>query len=231
MRDADADLVRDLPLFRDMTEAHFAALMTAALLQKFPPHTTLIREGELPDFLHVLVDGTVELYASWDGRETTVDIIRPVTTFILAAVIRDEVYLKSARTLSPSRILLLPAEAVREVFGRDAAFARAIVNELADRYRSVVRALKDHKLRMGVERLANWILEEDRLQGGEGRVVLAHDKRTLSARLGMTPENLSRNLASLKDHGVSSRGRDIFITNRNALAQLAKPDMSVDGST
>ena len=72
-----------------------------------------------------------------------------MTTFILAAVIRDEVYLKSARTLTPAQILMIPAQTVRDVFGRDAAFARAIVNELAERYRGLVRALKNEKLRTG----------------------------------------------------------------------------------
>jgi CRP/FNR family transcriptional activator FtrB len=229
MRRSDIDLVRELPLFRDTTEGHFNALMSAALLQKFPERTTLIREGELPDFLHIIVDGAVELFAEWDGRETTIDIMRPVMTFILAAVIRDEVYLKSARTLAPSRILMIPAEAVRDVFGRDAAFARAIVNELAVRYRGIVRVLKDQKLRTGIERLATWIIETDRQQGGNGRIVLTHDKRTLSSRLGMTPENLSRNLASLVAHGVSGSGREIVITDRAALQRCAKPDPLIDG--
>jgi CRP/FNR family transcriptional regulator, transcriptional activator FtrB len=229
MRRSDIDLVRELPLFRDTTEHHFNALMSAALLQKFPARTTLIREGELPDFLHLVVEGAVELFAEWDGRETTIDIMRPVTTFILAAVIRDEVYLKSARTLAPSRILMIPAEAVRDVFGRDAAFARAIVDELAMRYRGIVRVLKDQKLRTGIERLANWIIETDRQQGGNGRIVLTHDKRTLSSRLGMTPENLSRNLASLVAHGVSGSGREIVITDRAALQRCAKPDPLIDG--
>jgi CRP/FNR family transcriptional activator FtrB len=229
MRRADIDLVRDLPLFRGMTAGHFDALLSAALLQKFPGHTILIREGDFPDFLHILVDGTVELFAGWDGRETTIDIIRPVTTFILAAVIRDEVYLKSARTLNPTRILMIPAQAVRDAFGRDAAFARAIVNELAERYRRVVRVLKDQKLRTGIERLANWILEEDRQQGGHRHIELVHDKRTLSARLGMTPENLSRNLAGLVDHGVSGRGRKILISDYDALQRLARSDPLIDG--
>ena len=229
MRRSDIDLVRELPLFRDATEHHFNALMSAALLQKFPARTTLIREGELPDFLHLVVEGAVELFAEWDGRETTIDIMRPVTTFILAAVIRDEVYLKSARTLAPSRILMIPAEAVRDVFGHDAAFARAIVDELAMRYRGIVRVLKDQKLRTGIERLANWIIETDRQQGGNGRIVLTHDKRTLSSRLGMTSENLSRNLASLVAHGVSGSGREIVITDRAALQRCAKPDPLIDG--
>ena len=74
-----------------------------AYLQRFPEGVVLINEGELPDFLHVVVDGTVELFAGSGDRQTTIDVIYPVTTFILAAVIRDEVYLKSARTLTPAQ--------------------------------------------------------------------------------------------------------------------------------
>jgi CRP/FNR family transcriptional activator FtrB len=229
MRQSDLELVRGLPLFRGMIPVDFDLLVGAALLQKFPAHVEIIREGELPDFLHVIVEGAVELFAASHGRETTIEIIRPVTTFILAAVIRDEVYLKSARTLTPSRILMIPAAAVRDAFGRDAAFARAIVNELALRYRSVVRALKDQKLRSGAERLANWILETDRQQNGSGRIVLPHDKRTLASRLGMTPENLSRNLAILATHGVAGSGREMTITDREELTRLAKPNPLIDG--
>ena len=110
------------------------------------------------------------MFAQHNGRETTIDILGPVTTFILAAVIRDEPYLKSARTLTDARILMIPAEAVRDIFGRDAAFARAVVNELATRYRSIVRALKNEKQRTSSERLANWILKSDAQQGGTGSV-------------------------------------------------------------
>src|SRR5262245_7626141 len=229
MRSSDLELVRDLALFRGMAQEHVDALVAAAFLQKFPQHVTPTHEGDTPDFLHVLVEGSVELFAESGGRETTVEIIRPVATFVLAAVIRDEVYLQSARTLTPSQILLIPAEAVRDVFSRDAAFARAIVTELALRYRDVVRALKDHKLRTSAERLANWILETDRAQGGSGRIVLPHDKRTLAARLGMTPENLSRSLASVAAHGVGGSGREIVITDRAALQDWAKPDPLIDG--
>jgi CRP/FNR family transcriptional activator FtrB len=228
MRHSDTTLVRELPLFREMTPAHFDALVNAALLQKFPEHVTLIEQGEVPDFLHILVEGAVELYAACNGRETTIDILRPVATFILAAVIRDDVHLKSARTLTQARVLMIPASAVRDVFSRDAAFARAVVDELAQRYRSVVRILERQKLRTGIERLANWVLDEDRRQGGRGRILLAHDKRTLSSLLGMTPENLSRNLAALSNYGVNGAGREIAISDREALQRLARPNPLID---
>lgn len=229
MRQSDWKSIRALPLFRDMSEANFKKLIRAAFLQRFPLHTTLINEGDLPDFLHIVVEGSVEMFCAHNGHETTIEIMRPVTTFILAAVIRDEVYLKSARTLSPAQILMVPAQTVRDVFGRDATFARAIVNELADRYRVVVRSLKNEKLRTSAQRLANWILQANHQQGDHQRIELTFDKRTLASRLGMTPENLSRNLTLLAKHGVTSSGRAIVIEDSPALESFAKPNMLIDG--
>ena len=229
MRQSDWKLIRALPLFCDMSEANFEKLIGAAFLQRFPLHTTLINEGDLPDFLHIVVEGSVEMFCTHNGHETTIEIMRPVTTFILAAVIRDAVYLKSARTLAPAQILMIPAQTVRDVFDRDANFARAIVNELAERYRDVVRSLKNEKLRTSAERLANWILKADAQQGHHRCVELTFDKRTLASRLGMTPENLSRNLALLAKYGVKSSGRDILIEDSSALEHFAKPNALIDG--
>lgn len=228
MRQSDWALVRGLPLFRAMAEQNFRELVAAALLQRFPQHVTLIHEGEQPDFLHIVVEGAVELFATHEGRQTTIEIMRPVRSFILAAVIRDEIYLKSARTLVPTRVLMIPAQTVRDAFDRDPAFARAIVSELAERYRGVVRALKNEKLRPSAERLANWILQAD-AQAGEHRIALGYEKRTLASRLGMTPENLSRNLALLKQHGVRSLGREILVEDPQALRRFAKPNALIDG--
>jgi CRP/FNR family transcriptional activator FtrB len=228
MRDTDRKLIRALPLFRDMSEVNFDDLLRAAFLQRFPQHMTLLGEGDLPDFLHIVVEGSVELFGTHDHHETTIDIIRPVTTFILAAVILDAVYLKSARTLYPAQILMIPAQTVRDVFSRDAAFARAIVSELAERYRSVVRSLKNEKLRNSAERLANWILQTGSEQGSHHSIELPFDKRTLASRLGMTPENLSRNLTLLSKYGVRSSGRDIVIDDPLALKKFAKPNALID---
>ncbi len=229
MRKTDRKLIRELPLFSGMSEKNFDDLLNAAFLQRFPERMSLITEGELPDFLHIVVEGSVEMLASHGGHETTIDIMRPVTTFILAAVIRDEVYLKSARTLTAARILMIPAQTVRDVFGHDAAFARAIVDELAERYRGLVRSLKNEKLRTSAERLANWILQADAHQGHQRNVALTFDKRTLASRLGMRPEILSRNLAMLTKYGVKTSGRVIVINDLRALQQFAKPNALIDG--
>jgi len=229
VRQPDWDIVRALPLFCDMKERNFNELTAAAVLQSFPQHLELITEGNLPDFLHILIQGSVEMFCTHDGHETTIDILLPTTTFILATVIRGDAYLCSARTLGTAQIISMPARAVRGVLGRDFAFARAVVNELAERYCTVVRSRKNEKLRTSTERLANWILHADSLQGNQRVVELAFGKRTLAASLGMTPENLSRNLARLARYGVKISGRDIVIEDALALERFAKPNILIDG--
>jgi len=228
MRLTDLPEIRRLPLFASMSDAHFEGLMTAAYFQAFPAQVQLIAEGDSADFLFVVVEGCVELFAASNGREATMTMVRPVGTFILAAVLKDAVYLMSARTCDKSRILMIPSEDVRETFQADDAFARAVVVELASCYRGVVKDHKDQKLRTAVERLANRLLTYHSEQGEGDMVALPYDKRTLASLLGMTPENLSRAFATLKPYGVEVNGSEVTLTDLGGLRTLAKPNPLID---
>jgi len=230
MRPAELRTIRQLPLFADMEETCFEQMMQASYLQSFPPQAELIAEGDLPDFLHVVVEGRVELYASANGRETTMALVTPVSTFILAAVLKDAVYLMSGRTLEKSQVLLIPSADVRRAFAADGAFARSLVTELATCYRAVVKAHKNQKLRTAVERLANRLLRLHQTQGATGVVTLPYDKRLLASLLGMTPENLSRSFGTLKPYGVIVNGSAVHLNDLPALETLAKPHALIDES-
>ena len=228
MRDVDADIVRALPLFRGMQQGHFQSLIGAGYLQRFPHRVVLTNEGQRPDFLHVLVQGAVEFFSASRGRETTLSFLTPPGAFILAAVVLDQLYLKSARTLESSTVVLIPAEAVRDIFSKDPAFARAVVSELALRYRSVVKDLKNQRLRTGLERLANWLLAHNEKLGCPGTFKLPIEKKALANLLGMRPENLSRSFTELADLGVRVDGASVTIVDISTLTEFAKPDPLID---
>lgn len=229
MRPEDAQTVRRLPLLEGAEASSITTLIAAGYVQRFPGGVVLIHEGERPDFLHILVEGQVDLFTNHRGREATIAVISPPTTFILAAVIVDGPYLKSARTIEPTTVVLIPAEAVRDVFARDPGFARATVAELACRYRSIVKDLKNHRLRPAVERLANWLIAQDQLTGGQGTFRIPFEKRLLASKLGMRPENLSRAFAELTQVGVEVSGATIRIESRAALERFAMPNPLIDG--
>jgi CRP/FNR family transcriptional activator FtrB len=220
--------VRSLHLFADMAEENYRALMRGSYVQNFPPQIDLIHEGDPSDFLHVVLEGSVDLFATWNNRETSLATVRPVSTFILAATVRDAPYLMSARTLEKSRITLIPSQDVREIFDRDEHFARAIVLELATCYRSVIRSHKDLKLRTSLERLANYLLRQQTRSGGGPRFELPTEKRRLASFLGMTPENLSRAFKGLQPYGVTVSGHQVEIADPDDLRTLAKPSALID---
>ena len=228
MPSPDYPEVRRLHLFSGMAGEHYGALMRGAYVQNFPPQIELITEGETSDFLHIILSGAVDLFSAWNGRETSMATARPVSTFILAASIRDAPYLMSARTLEKSRIALIPSQDVRAIFDADNAFARSIVTELARCYRSVVKTQKDLKLRTSLERLANYILRQQSRVGGEAEFDLEFEKRRLASYLGMTPENLSRAFKGLQAYGVAVQGNRVTISDQQDLERFAKPNRLID---
>ena len=227
MREKDKPGIRSLPLFRDMSDHTFDTLMQVSYAQNFPARLELFQQGQAADFLHIVVNGTVELHAEWNGRETVMGIVRPVSSFILAACIRDAPYLMSAVTLQPSRIIMLPASNLRGALSHDSGLAMAAMGQLADGYRVMVRQSKNMKLRTARERLASWILRQGQLAGSDS-FQLPVEKRHLASYLGITAESLSRTIRALREDGVDVRGMRVTIADPARLRDVARPDPLLD---
>jgi CRP/FNR family transcriptional activator FtrB len=224
MRAEDADTIRSLPVFRNIREATFAAITKVGLLEWFSPGVTLIRENAPAERIHIVVEGTVETFATVAGRETAIDIVQPAAAYLIPAFPSDRDYAQSARTLKRSHILMIPRERARPLMERDPALMRAIVAEYSRAYRRTVEDLKHQRLLNAAERVANWLLRADQEQGGAGRVKIGCAKGILASRLGMTPENLSRAFTALRDLGVQVKGSWIELTQPATLLRYIGAD-------
>lgn len=229
MQSEDLTEIRRLPLFRNMLQGSFEVLMQHAKAERFPACTQLIRQGEPANFLHVVLEGAVELSGQWNKSSCTMAVVQPVGTFILAACIKDAPYLMSARTLEPARIMRIPASDLRAVFRRDPDFAVSAITELAEGYRSIVRHAKGLKLRNSRERIAAYLLKQSQLVGEADSFVLKVEKQLIASFLGMTPENLSRAIRALEPEGVVVRGQQVRITDRARLLAFVPLDTLIDG--
>jgi CRP/FNR family transcriptional activator FtrB len=224
---SDWQVIRAMPLFVQMDETNFSALYDVSVIHRLPKHAPLLKEGERPRFLHVLLDGSAECFGSHNGQAATVEVKEPAAALALPAVLRNSVSLESARAVTPVRVLTMPAEAIRAAFQRDAGFARSAAQEIAASYGTVVRMLMNEKLRTSTERLAAWILRSC-VEAKTTAIELKFNKRILASRLGMAPENLSRNLAYLERFGVKTEGREIVVGDMRMLEQFAKPNALID---
>jgi CRP/FNR family transcriptional regulator, transcriptional activator FtrB len=235
MEASDRDWIARNPVFQSLGEDDLNVLLGDAVVHDQPADTVLFRQGQRPDFLHVLIGGRVGLMGvGMDDRQVVVEFMEPGESFILAAVLTDAPYLMAARTIQRSRVLLIPAGTLREHVSANARLAVGMLASLSRHYRMMVRQIKDLKLHSATERLGCYLLAlgEQRAgeQGAGGRdgpvtVTLPVEKALLATRLGTTPENLSRAFANLRPAGVTTSGGTVTIVDmvrlRNACALAA----------
>jgi CRP/FNR family transcriptional activator FtrB len=218
---ADANLVKSIRLFKDISDLSLPIVLKSASVRHFPARALLFNEGNRASFLHTLLHGAVELFSEHHDRRSTIAVMRSMKSFVLTSIVND-LNPTSARTLERSDVILVPLKVIHGLIQTEPAFASTISYEIAGELLRTIEDLKNHRLRSSIERLAEWILRCDEGAGGTGEFVLPYGKRILASHLGMAPENLSRNLASLASVGVMVRGRQLSFSDRAALAELAR---------
>lgn len=222
------DAFHGISLFQSAPCAALERLAALSFLQDFPADVVLAEQGQVPDFLYGIVSGTLDATASYRSGSNTIGVFQAGQCISVAAVIVDEPLLSTIRTVDQARILLVPADHVRDLMASDLVFANEALRLMAVNTRTIVRELHNQKLRTSTERLANWVLRRAGETAEEQDLPLPYQKRLLASLLGMTPENLSRTIAGLEPHGVEFRGRTIHVRDLNALKRMACPTPLID---
>jgi CRP/FNR family transcriptional activator FtrB len=186
-------------------------MLEPCFVQELPRATVLCRQDDKPEFLHVVLSGKVGLFAEGLREEALVEFFGPSDVFILPAVLLDTPYLMTVRLLEESRLLFWPVAAFREQVAGTGALSYGAALMLSSYWRGFVGQIRDLKLLSAVERLSALLLALAPRRAGPVTVTLPGSRRLIAARLGITPQSLSRAFASLRPLGVSGNGRAITI--------------------
>lgn len=228
MRQVKIDQLASLGLFAGVSRVTLDAVAEGALIRSCPAGVQIVEQGATPEFLNVLLHGCVETVGKGpDGRETVVQILDPVDYFVLAAVLTDAPHLVGARTVEPAQLLLIPAQNLRDAAAGDHRLTLNILSAQALQFRTMIRRIKNLTLRGAVQRLGCYLVAL-RDETGSATVTLPVSKRSLAARLGMTPESVSRAFAALREHGVSVSGRTVKLRDPELVRAECGPDPLID---
>ncbi len=222
-----AEILRRLPSFLSVGEEALGRLAASCFIQQVPRGAILFSQGEQADFVHVLLEGSVALTARAEAPdETVVEIFRAGELFLVPAVVLSLPYLASAAALTPLRLMMLPAAPFREALAADPSLARAMTELLARHWRLMVDQVVDLKLRTAERRIARFLARRIAEEAGGGAAELPEARGAIAARLGMTPETLSRSLHALEAAGlIRSAGKRIVIPDRDRLLHYGRgPD-------
>lgn len=199
-------LIEKSAFFRAAGPAAMADILRLGFTQLLPRGAVLFEQGDDPDFLHMVLEGSVGLQAAAeDGNKTMVELFGPGELFLAAAVVLRLPYLASAIALTEIRVLMIPAEAFRDGIARSHDLCRATTQLLARHWRLMVDQVVDLKLRSAEDRVARFLANRISGEMGAGSADLPEPRTAIAARLGMTPETLSRAMAMLEKKGRLQR--------------------------
>jgi CRP/FNR family transcriptional activator FtrB len=169
---------------------------------------SLFREGDMPEWLYVVLEGRVTLTGtSADSSSAVIDILGPNSSFVLANALTGEPYAMGAEAVTNAMLIAIAAAPMSaEVIAQPAAtvaMMRAMSAELGGMTRQVV----DLKVRIAAQRLATYLVNMvSEPTAAQAEFRLPVNKGLLASWLGCRAENLSRAFVGLRSYGVETHG-------------------------
>lgn len=219
LSDVDRHTLRQTPVLASLSPAAFDRLLDRGRVTTCPRGQLILRAGTPAEFLHVVLSGVVKVYhLSPRGEEQTLHRFGPGESFAEAALWAGDDYPANAAAIKDVRLWILPRSMLLEAIAREPELAMGLLAGMSAKLREFASLIEQLSLRQVPARLARALLAE---AGERSAFRLAGSKRDLAARLGTTPESLSRALAKLKSAGlIDVAGSQITLLDRQGLAEL-----------
>jgi CRP/FNR family cyclic AMP-dependent transcriptional regulator len=197
-----------------LSEAELKAVAAHGVERAFPKNMVLVSEGDTTDSLYVILSGRVRIYASdEDGHEVVFGTQGPGEYFGEMAL-DGEARSASVITLEKSRLLVVPAQQLRELIAANPQFALNVMKKLISRVRTLTANVKSLALMDVYGRVAHLLLE---LAEQKDDALVIEERLTqqeVASRVGASREMVGRILKDLSDGGYLSLHRNRIVINR-----------------
>jgi CRP-like cAMP-binding protein len=191
------------------------------------PHEWLFRQGDPATAFFIVIDGWIKLYRSTpSGDETVIHILTKGESFAEAVAFTGNRYPATAEAVTDARVGRIPADHIVRCIRNDPDIALAMIASTSQHLHYLVQQIEQLKAQSGVQRVAEFLASLSLAKQGECAIALPYDKILIAARLGLTPESLSRAFARLKGIGVIIDASQVVIKDIAKLRQIAADNRS-----
>lgn len=210
-----------LPQFSMLTAQERELLMRATTKSLVDKGGILFQQGDDCAGLYLLLSGQMKLaFASPQGQEKVLQIVRPGEIFCAAILFAEQPYAFFAQAIRNSLLLHLNKQAIHEVMASNVAFMQQIMLSMAHGYHQLIVDSESVRLHSAAERIVRYLLREMEAANDttSGVVNLDIAKGLIASQLNLTQEHFSRILNELHRFGlIVLTGRRIEIPAVDAL--------------
>jgi CRP/FNR family transcriptional regulator, cyclic AMP receptor protein len=210
-----------------LSESALAALVRRGHIKRYAAGDVLYRRHERGDTLMVIISGWVKITTSnIDGKEVVLNFLGTGDTNGEMAMLDGEVRSADAIALKDTEVFLAYGRDLLPMLTAHPQALLEIIQILCEKLRAASAMIEDNTLDMrrraarGLLRLA---MQHGRTRNGGICVDPTLSQRELAGYLGLSRENVNRQLGHLKAANViRSNGAQIIVTDELALHQIAE---------
>ena len=228
---AQRELLATCPLFNGLSSKHVEALVEDSRVYELASNAELFHAGETIREAHLLFRGSLTGTGILDEpAPNIVELIDAPQLLGPGELFAGTRHTTTATAISHCLLVAIDIHRLRQIVCQDHELSWRLIQDLARRQCALEGDASGHRTGLtGTRRTLDYLLELAGDRGGlagETSVVLKASKKTIAARIGMTPESFSRSLRELSDNGVIVvDGRNVHI-QRAALLDTATGDSS-----
>ncbi len=217
----DRQLLSEVPLFGDLTDAEMDRIVSGAEGRDLQRNDVIFTEGDDADALYVVERGRIAIAnKSFDGRESVVALMERGELFGEMPLFDHQPRSAEARALESSRVIAIHYDPVHDLYEESPHLLWRVVELLALRLRVTDMALADSFFLDVTGRTAKRLLE---LSNGADEFALPVTQEELAGMVGASRERVNKSIAQFIRLGwLAQIDRRYRITNREQLERRAR---------
>jgi CRP-like cAMP-binding protein len=224
-RPDDLDIVRRINVFRGLNPRMIHQMVAPATTLSLRAHQVVCRQDDPATAFFIVVDGWIKLYRiTIAGDEAVINVLAKDDSFAESAAFTGQSYLHTAEAVSDARVIRVPVAHVVKCIQSTPEFAQAMIAAMSQHMSQLVHQVEQLKAKLGVQRLAEFLVSLGPSGEGSCTVALPYDKTLIAGRLGLKPESLSRAFAKLRSVGVHVHAAHVEVKNLDELRRFAADD-------
>jgi CRP/FNR family transcriptional regulator len=197
--------VGDAPLFEGLNAVARRTLLARSVERRFDADEVLFIAGSPSRGLFVVLEGSVRVVRSRDGRQHVIHLEGPGGTLGEVPLFAGGGYPATAIAATPVRCAVIARDTLETMMHDDARLAWRLLERLARRVRGLVARVDALATQDVASRLATHLLARTESVGGRLETTLGGTQAALAEELGTVREVVVRHLGALTDAGVLRR--------------------------